>query len=80
MHSTDEASKLGLDSLAAIHGSPWAYDRFVPIVFAGHGIEARKVSRPVGPHEIAPTLSAYLGVKAPSGSDGSVLKEVLPRH
>jgi predicted AlkP superfamily pyrophosphatase or phosphodiesterase len=80
MHSTEEASKLGLDSLAAIHGSPWAYDRFVPIIFAGHRIEARKVSRPVGPHEIAPTLSAYLGVKAPSGSDGSLLKEVLPRH
>jgi len=80
MHSTEEASKFGLDSLAAIHGSPWAYDRHVPIFFAGHGIPARKVSRPVGPHEIAPTLSAYLGVKPPSGSDGSVLKEVLPRH
>jgi predicted AlkP superfamily pyrophosphatase or phosphodiesterase len=80
MHSTDEASKLGLESLAAIHGSPWAYDRFVPIFFAGHGIRARKVSRPVGPHEIAPTLSAYLGVKAPSASGGSVLQEVLPRR
>lgn len=80
MHSTEEASKLGLESLAAIHGSPWAYDRHVPIFFAGNGIRARKVARPVGPHEIAPTLSAYLGVKPPSGSDGSVLEEVLPRH
>jgi predicted AlkP superfamily pyrophosphatase or phosphodiesterase len=80
MHSTEEASKLGLESLAAIHGSPWAYDRSVPIFFAGHGIRARKVSRPVGPHEIAPTLSAYLGVNPPSGSDGTVLDEVLPRH
>jgi predicted AlkP superfamily pyrophosphatase or phosphodiesterase len=80
MHSTEEAGKLGLDSLASIHGSPWAYDRHVPIFFAGHGVRARKVSRPVGPHAIAPTLSAYLGIKAPSGSDGSVLEEVLPRH
>ena len=80
MHSTEEAGKLGLEALASIHGSPWAYDRHVPIFFAGQGIRARKVSRPVGPHEIAPTLSAYLGVKPPSGSDGSVLEEVLPRH
>lgn len=80
MHSTEEASKLGIDSLAAIHGSPWAYDRFVPIFFGGHGIRARDVSRPVGPHEIAPTLSAYLGIDAPSGSDGTVLVEVLPRR
>jgi predicted AlkP superfamily pyrophosphatase or phosphodiesterase len=80
MHSTQEAEKMGLPSLAAIHGSPWAYDQHVPIVFAGHRVPARKVGRSVGPHEIAPTLAAYLGVKPPSGSDGTLLFEVLPRH
>jgi predicted AlkP superfamily pyrophosphatase or phosphodiesterase len=77
MHSTEEAEKMGLPSLAAIHGSPWAYDTYVPIVFAGHRVPARRVSRRVGPHQIAPTLAAYLGVKPPSGSDGSLLVEVL---
>jgi predicted AlkP superfamily pyrophosphatase or phosphodiesterase len=80
MHSTEEAEKLGLPSLAAIHGSPWAYDRYVPIVFAGHRVPAQRVGRSVGPHQIAPTLSTYLGVKLPSGSDGSLLVEALPRH
>lgn len=80
MHSTDEAEKMGLPSLAAIHGSPWAYDTHVPIVFAGHRVRAQKVGRNVGPHQIAPTLSAYLGVKPPSGSAGALLVEVLPRH
>jgi predicted AlkP superfamily pyrophosphatase or phosphodiesterase len=80
MHSTEEAEKMGIPSLAAIHGSPWAYDQHVPIVFAGHRVRAQKVGRSVGPHQIAPTLSAYLGVKPPSGSDGSLLVEALPRH
>ncbi len=81
MHSTDEAEKMGLPSLAAIHGSPWAYDTHVPVVFAGHRVRARRVARRVGPHQIAPTLSAYLGVKPPSGSDDSaLLVEVLRRH
>jgi predicted AlkP superfamily pyrophosphatase or phosphodiesterase len=80
MHSTQEAEKMGIPSLAAIHGSPWAYDTHVPIVFAGHGVRAQKVGRSVGPHQIAPTLSAYLGVKPPSGSDGQLLVEALPRH
>ena len=34
LHSTEEAEKMGIGSIAAIHGSPWAYDTFVPIFFA----------------------------------------------
>ena len=79
-HSTEEAGKMGMPFLASIHGSPWAYDRHVPVVFAGNGIRGRRIARPVGPHEIAPTLAAYLGVKPPSGSEGTLLFEVLPRR
>ena len=44
-------------------------------------VRPRRVARRVGPHQIAPTLSAYLGVKPPSGSDDSaLLVEVLRRH
>jgi predicted AlkP superfamily pyrophosphatase or phosphodiesterase len=77
LHSTDEADKMGLPGLAAIHGSPWAYDTYVPIFFAGAGLEARTVSRRVAPTDIAPTLAAYLGIKFPSGSVGTPLVEVL---
>jgi predicted AlkP superfamily pyrophosphatase or phosphodiesterase len=63
--------------LAAIHGSPWAYDTHVPIFFAGHRVPQRTVWRRVGPHDVAATLSAYLGILPPSGSAGTPLVEVL---
>jgi len=76
LHSTEEAEKMGIGSIAAIHGSPWAYDTFVPIFFAGNGVPAKSVFRTVAPTDIAPTIAAYLGVKAPSGSVGNVLFEI----
>jgi len=77
LHSTDEAEKMGLEGIAAIHGSPWAYDTYVPIFFAGHRVRSQTLTRRVGPHDIAPTLAAYLGIKPPSGSVGNPLTEVL---
>ena len=78
LHSTEEAEKMGIGSIAAIHGSPWAYDTYVPIFFAGSGVPAQIIGRRVAPTDIAATLAAYLGIKPPSGSVGSVLTEVLP--
>ena len=80
LHSTDEAAKMGLPGLAAIHGSPWAYDTYVPIFFAGHGVPAQKIERRVSPTDIAPTLSTYLGIKFPSASIGEPLSEVFTGH
>ncbi|MEH6586248.1 MAG: alkaline phosphatase family protein [Halioglobus sp.] len=64
-------------AVAAMHGSPWAYDTHVPIIFAGKGIKGQKVTRRVHPVDVAPTLSALLGFSAPAGSEGEVLREVL---
>ncbi|MCG6967483.1 MAG: alkaline phosphatase family protein [Chromatiaceae bacterium] len=64
-------------TVASTHGSPWRYDTFVPVMFAGHGIQAQTVSRPVTPYDIAPTLAARLGVKPPSSAIGQPLVEVL---
>jgi len=63
--------------VAATHGSPWQYDTFVPIVFAGMGLTAKQIDRRVHTIDIAPTLSAYLGIKPPSGAQGNPLIEVL---
>ena len=79
LHSTEEAEKMGIGSIAAIHGSPWAYDTFVPIFFAGNGVPAQIIGRRVAPTDIAATITAYLGVKRPSGSVGTVLTEVVKR-
>ncbi len=64
-------------TVASVHGSPWSYDTFVPIFVVGAGIGPRKVHRRVAPNDIAPTLSAIVGAKPPSGSVGELLIEVF---
>jgi len=66
--------------VAATHGSPWRYDTFVPIIFAGAGIPAQRISRRVHTVDVAPTLAAALGTKPPSGATGMVLVEALSRR
>jgi len=61
----------------AMHGSPWRFDTHVPIIFAGPGIKAQKVHHLVHPVDVAPTISAYLGMSPPGSAQGSLLKEVL---
>ena len=63
--------------VASVHGSPWRYDTHVPLLFAGAGLTPRKVTRPVTPYDVAPTLAAYLGIKPPSGAIGDPLPEIL---
>ncbi len=77
LHSTDEAAKMGLGAIPAIHGSPWVYDTHVPIFFAGHRVPAQTITRLVAPTDIAPTIAAYLNIKFPSGSIGNPLAEVF---
>jgi hypothetical protein len=63
--------------VAAIHCSPWTYDTYVPLFFAGGGIPAQRIARPVTPYDIAATIATRLGIKPPSGSVGIPLVEVL---
>jgi len=62
---------------SGMHGSPYAYDTYVPIIFAGAGIKPQMVERPVGPEDVAATIAGYLGIDPPSGSVGTALFEVL---
>ncbi len=63
--------------VAATHGSPWRYDTYVPIIFAGMGIPAQRISRMVHTVDIAPTLSLLVGAKPPTGSFGATLGEII---
>ncbi len=65
------------DQFSAMHGSPYSYDTYVPIIFSGPGITHRVVTRLVHPEDIASTVTAYLGLKPPSGSVGTPLVEVF---
>lgn len=64
-------------TVAVTHGSPWNYDTYVPIVFAGAGLPAQTVDRRVHTVDVAATLSAFMGIRPPSGSAGIPLTEVL---
>jgi len=63
--------------VTANHGGPWRYDSFVPIIFAGCGIQPVDVYRGVETVDVARTLAAWVGTKPPSGSVGRVLPEVF---
>jgi predicted AlkP superfamily pyrophosphatase or phosphodiesterase len=59
------------------HGSPWPYDVDVPLLWFGSGIQPGVYNAEASVADIAPTLSALLGVAPPSGSRGRILKEML---
>lgn len=63
------------------HGTAYAYDRHVPVIFMGPGIAAGVHDGPCGPQHIAPTLGALLGLDYPLQDADRLLSEVtaLPR-
>lgn len=63
--------------IAAIHCSPWTYDTYVPLFFAGYGMPSQQIVRPVTPYDIAATIANLLKIKPPAGSVGIPLVEVL---
>ena len=59
------------------HGSPWAYDTHVPLLWFGPGIAPGTYPDPATVADLAPTLSALLVIDPPAGSLGWVLGEML---
>ena len=60
------------------HGTPYAYDTHVPIVFWRGIVAPRTVARRVHTVDIAPTIARYFGVRYPPTVDGVPLKEIAP--
>jgi len=56
-----------------MHGSPWAYDVSIPLMFAGPAVKTGVYSIPVVQQDVAPTLAAALGVQMPLTATGHVL-------
>src|SRR5918994_300942 len=67
----------GTERLGTTHGSPWAYDTHVPLLWYGPGISPGTHSGSVAVSDIAPTLAALLGIPPPANSAGRVLREML---
>lgn len=63
----------------ATHGSPYAYDSRVPLLFCGPGVEPGIHSDTSGPENIAPTVCTLLRAPFPSGCLGNALRLKLER-
>ena len=58
------------------HGTPYDYDRHVPLIFFGAGISRGEFLRAASPADLAPTLAFLCGVTLPA-PDGVVLSEAI---
>ena len=64
-------------TVATTHGSPWPYDTYVPVIFAGNRLKPQRVARRIHTTDVASTLSEYTGTNRPSGARGAALKEII---
>lgn len=55
------------------HGTPYLYDRAVPLLFFGPGVEPGTVRGRARTVDLAPTLAGMLGVPTPADLDGEPL-------
>ena len=59
------------------HGSPYDYDRHIPMIFMGKDIRAGVYSSESGPEDIVPTVGHLLDIDFSTMLDGRVLSEIL---
>jgi hypothetical protein len=64
---------LGTQRTGTTHGSPYWYDRHVPIIFMGPGIRAERVGARASTVDFAPTLASYARVRYPGDREGKPL-------
>jgi arylsulfatase A-like enzyme len=58
------------------HGSPYWYDRHVPLLFMGPGFAAGRDSTRAATVDFAPTLARAIGLPVPKNLDGRALGSV----
>jgi len=65
------------EAVGTDHGSPYAYDNQIPLVFAGHGVKAGYYAQDVSLIDVAPTVATILEMGAPAQAEGKVRAEIL---
>jgi arylsulfatase A-like enzyme len=62
-----------VDLAPALHGSPYEYDRHVPLILMGLGVKPGLSNSPAFTIDVAPTLARLAGIRVPEGLDGRSL-------
>jgi predicted AlkP superfamily pyrophosphatase or phosphodiesterase len=60
------------------HGTPYAYDTHVPLIFLGGRIHSAEIGELVLTVDLAPTLAVLADIAFPADLDGAVLESVVP--
>lgn len=63
--------------IVTTHGSGYAYDTHVPLVFYGRGVRGGMYVTPASPMDIVPTFSALMGINSTPSEVGKILGEVF---
>ncbi len=74
-----EPAVISYPEKGSTHGSSFNYDTHVPLLFYGKGITKGETLQKTEVIDIAPTISALLGISFPSGCTGNPIEEVLMR-
>ncbi len=61
------------DAAKSVHGSPYAADRLVPVIFYGAGVPRRTLAAGARTVDVAPTLAGLAGIRTPPRLDGHPL-------
>lgn len=72
-----EPSVISYSKTGSTHGSGQNYDTHAPLIFYGKGIKHGNTLERTGIEDIAPTISALLGISFPNGSTGRPLYMVF---
>lgn len=72
-----EPSVISYSKTGSTHGSSFNYDTHVPLLFFGKGIKQGSTLQKTTITDIAPTMSALLGISFPNAATGQPLEFVL---
>ena len=75
----DSSAPGAIRTYGTTHGSPYAYDQRVPVLFMGYGIQPGEYFESATPADIAPTLAALCGVTL-APLEGHILYEALKKR
>lgn len=74
----EEDCLIALEDVGTTHGTPYLYDRAVPLLFHGPGIAPARVPGRAATVDMAPTLARRLGITPPGDLDGRDLLAAAP--
>jgi len=72
-----DPATISYSKTGSTHGSGLTYDTHAPLFFYGHGIKKGSTTNKTHITDIAPTISALLGITFPNGATGEVLSFIL---